>query len=143
MWDRLSFCSSAGPSRIELKLNFPASPALAWESGQDGGPRKCTAGCRFTGPDFFRFHSHVCPEAAGRHRRRRRTGLGGERFLDDRGREGAAQVKRRVFHVLEVSAVGVSRADIRVVCLGDSGLESLKSSLEKFMETSRSGGKLL
>ena len=38
--------------------------------------------------------------ASGRH------GSGGEGFLEDRGRQGAAEVKCWVFHPLETGAVG-------------------------------------
>lgn len=46
---------------------------------------------------------------------------------------------RRVFHTLEIAAVGVSGREEShsVVCLGDSDLLSLKHSLSKFVEARR------
>lgn len=98
------------PQQTEPKLNFPASSARAWEKGQDGGCRRRSfaAGGSLHCPNFIRLQSHIRPETAGGPRRWRRCTSGGERFLEDCGREGAAEVKRRVFHPLEISAVGVS-----------------------------------
>lgn len=96
-------CSAGGQApaqRAQTKL--PSEQRAGLGRGEDGGRQGwCFVACgSLQCPNFIHLQSHVRPEMAGGRRG------SGEGFLEDRETEGAAEVKRWVFHPLESGAVG-------------------------------------